>query len=113
MWVDDSGPGLQKGREEAIFEKFERGARESAIPGVGLAGAKLAQLRGGSKGVGAGDADSGGDDSVVGDVDSGQAAQLGAAAATGGTSEAAMLGSEGGGFISVAGALRRNILRAK
>ena len=36
VWVDDSGPGLPKGREEAIFEKFERGARESATPGVGL-----------------------------------------------------------------------------
>lgn len=36
VWVDDSGPGLPKGREKAIFEKFERGARESATPGVGL-----------------------------------------------------------------------------
>ncbi len=36
VWVDDSGPGLPRGREEAIFEKFERGARESATPGVGL-----------------------------------------------------------------------------
>ncbi|MNZ40707.1 Sensor protein KdpD [compost metagenome] len=34
--VDDHGPGLPKGREEALFEKFERGARESATPGVGL-----------------------------------------------------------------------------
>ncbi|MDE2368021.1 MAG: DUF4118 domain-containing protein [Burkholderiales bacterium] len=34
--VDDQGPGLPAGREEAIFEKFERGARESATPGVGL-----------------------------------------------------------------------------
>ncbi len=34
--VDDDGPGLPRGREEAIFEKFERGARESATPGVGL-----------------------------------------------------------------------------
>jgi len=34
--VDDHGPGLPRGREEAIFEKFERGARESATPGVGL-----------------------------------------------------------------------------
>ena len=32
----DHGPGLPKGREEAIFQKFERGARESATPGVGL-----------------------------------------------------------------------------
>ncbi len=34
--VDDEGPGLPRGREEAIFEKFERGERESATPGVGL-----------------------------------------------------------------------------
>jgi two-component system, OmpR family, sensor histidine kinase KdpD len=34
--VDDRGPGLPTGREAAIFEKFERGARESATPGVGL-----------------------------------------------------------------------------
>ncbi|MEZ7912968.1 MAG: DUF4118 domain-containing protein [Propionivibrio sp.] len=36
LWVDDHGPGLPPGREEAIFEKFERGRRESATPGVGL-----------------------------------------------------------------------------
>jgi two-component system sensor histidine kinase KdpD len=34
--VDDQGPGLPPGREEALFEKFERGERESATPGVGL-----------------------------------------------------------------------------
>jgi two-component system sensor histidine kinase KdpD len=34
--VDDHGKGLPPGREEALFEKFERGARESATPGVGL-----------------------------------------------------------------------------
>lgn len=34
--VDDQGPGLPPGREEAVFEKFERGQRESATPGVGL-----------------------------------------------------------------------------
>ena len=34
--VQDDGPGLPKGREEAIFEKFTRGERESPIPGVGL-----------------------------------------------------------------------------
>jgi two-component system sensor histidine kinase KdpD len=34
--VDDHGPGLPKGREDAIFEKFERGSKESATPGVGL-----------------------------------------------------------------------------
>jgi len=36
VWVDDEGPGLPKGREEAIFEMFERGRKESATPGVGL-----------------------------------------------------------------------------
>jgi two-component system sensor histidine kinase KdpD len=34
--VADKGPGLPKGREEAVFEKFARGERESATPGVGL-----------------------------------------------------------------------------
>lgn len=34
--VDDHGPGLPPGREEAIFEKFERVKKESATPGVGL-----------------------------------------------------------------------------
>jgi two-component system sensor histidine kinase KdpD len=32
----DDGPGLPAGQEEAIFEKFTRGERESARPGVGL-----------------------------------------------------------------------------
>jgi two-component system sensor histidine kinase KdpD len=36
LTVDDHGPGLPPGREEALFQKFERGARESATPGVGL-----------------------------------------------------------------------------
>jgi two-component system sensor histidine kinase KdpD len=39
-WVNvtvyDNGPGLPRGREEAVFEKFVRGERESAKPGVGL-----------------------------------------------------------------------------
>ena len=39
-WIDvtvvDDGPGLRPGSEEAIFEKFTRGERESALPGVGL-----------------------------------------------------------------------------
>lgn len=39
-WIDvtvcDDGPGLHPGSEEAIFEKFTRGERESALPGVGL-----------------------------------------------------------------------------
>lgn len=34
--VDDHGPGLPPGKEESIFEKFERGNKESATPGVGL-----------------------------------------------------------------------------
>jgi len=34
--VADNGPGLPIGREEAVFEKFTRGDRESATPGVGL-----------------------------------------------------------------------------
>ena len=39
-WIDvavrDDGPGLRPGSEETIFEKFTRGERESALPGVGL-----------------------------------------------------------------------------
>ncbi|MEP6873853.1 MAG: two-component system sensor histidine kinase KdpD [Burkholderiales bacterium] len=34
--VSDDGPGLPTGREESLFEKFTRGERESATPGVGL-----------------------------------------------------------------------------
>ncbi|QDQ28893.1 DUF4118 domain-containing protein [Chitinimonas arctica] len=34
--VDDDGPGLPGGREERLFDKFERGESESASPGVGL-----------------------------------------------------------------------------
>jgi two-component system sensor histidine kinase KdpD len=34
--LSDNGPGLPKGHEEALFEKFTRGDRESATPGVGL-----------------------------------------------------------------------------
>lgn len=34
--VADDGPGLPAGQEDAIFEKFTRGERESARPGVGL-----------------------------------------------------------------------------
>jgi two-component system, OmpR family, sensor histidine kinase KdpD len=34
--VSDNGPGLPIGREDAVFEKFTRGDRESATPGVGL-----------------------------------------------------------------------------
>ncbi len=34
--VRDHGPGVAKGQEEAIFDKFTRGQSESATPGVGL-----------------------------------------------------------------------------
>ncbi|MGO9512283.1 MAG: two-component system sensor histidine kinase KdpD [Steroidobacteraceae bacterium] len=34
--VSDNGPGLPKGQEEAVFQKFTRGEREPATPGVGL-----------------------------------------------------------------------------
>jgi two-component system sensor histidine kinase KdpD len=34
--VYDNGPGLPTGQSETIFEKFTRGERESATPGVGL-----------------------------------------------------------------------------
>jgi two-component system sensor histidine kinase KdpD len=34
--VQDHGPGVPAGQEEAIFEKFTRGDAESATPGVGL-----------------------------------------------------------------------------
>src|SRR5271155_3841675 len=34
--MSDDGPGLPTGREEAVFQKFMRGERESATPGVGL-----------------------------------------------------------------------------
>ena len=36
VMVCDSGPGLKPGSEERIFDKFTRGERESALPGVGL-----------------------------------------------------------------------------
>jgi two-component system sensor histidine kinase KdpD len=34
--VEDDGPGIPPGREEAVFEKFTRGGKELATPGVGL-----------------------------------------------------------------------------
>jgi two-component system sensor histidine kinase KdpD len=34
--VSDNGPGIPEGQREAVFEKFTRGSRESATPGVGL-----------------------------------------------------------------------------
>ena len=36
VMVDDHGPGLPKGREESIFQMFERGRKESTTTGVGL-----------------------------------------------------------------------------
>ena len=51
LQVDDTGPGLPPGREAAIFEKFERGRKESATPGVGLGLAicrAIVQAHGGS-----------------------------------------------------------------
>ncbi|TXI25622.1 MAG: hypothetical protein E6Q67_00580, partial [Roseateles sp.] len=34
--VRDQGPGFPPGREAQLFDKFERGDREGATPGVGL-----------------------------------------------------------------------------
>ncbi len=34
--IDDHGPGLPRGKESTIFEKFERGKKENATAGVGL-----------------------------------------------------------------------------
>jgi len=34
--VWDDGPGIPAGKEQLIFDKFSRGNKESAIPGVGL-----------------------------------------------------------------------------
>jgi two-component system sensor histidine kinase KdpD len=36
VMVYDNGPGLAPGSEERMFDKFTRGERESALPGVGL-----------------------------------------------------------------------------
>lgn len=38
LWlsVSDDGPGFRTSRPQELFRKFERGARESATPGVGL-----------------------------------------------------------------------------
>ena len=48
--VYDNGPGLPAGREEAVFEKFTRGERESALPGVGLGLAICRAIIGAHKG---------------------------------------------------------------
>jgi len=36
IWVADNGPGLPAGNPAELFNKFERGHKESATPGVGL-----------------------------------------------------------------------------
>ncbi|WAV91400.1 DUF4118 domain-containing protein [Oxalobacter aliiformigenes] len=36
LTIDDHGPGLPAGQENIIFEKFERGEKENATPGIGL-----------------------------------------------------------------------------
>lgn len=36
LTIDDHGPGLPAGQEHTIFEKFERGDKENAMPGIGL-----------------------------------------------------------------------------
>lgn len=49
--LDDNGPGLPVGREDTVFEKFERGSKETAAPGVGLGLAicrAIVQAHGGS-----------------------------------------------------------------
>jgi two-component system sensor histidine kinase KdpD len=59
--VEDRGPGLPAGRERAIFEKFTRGERESAVPGVGLGLAicrAIVEAHGGT--IGAGNREGGG-----------------------------------------------------
>ncbi|NVM74918.1 two-component system sensor histidine kinase KdpD [Duganella sp. SG902] len=59
--VADDGPGLPPGRAELLFEKFTRGERESAKPGVGLGLAicrAIVEAHGG--GIGAANDDGGG-----------------------------------------------------
>ncbi|WP_373992175.1 DUF4118 domain-containing protein [Duganella sp. BuS-21] len=59
VMVYDDGPGLPAGREEALFEKFTRGERESAKPGVGLGLAicrAIVEAHGGSISAGSGEA---------------------------------------------------------
>lgn len=52
--VDDNGPGLPVGMETRVFEKFTRGEKESAKPGVGLGLAicrAIVEAHGGSVGA--------------------------------------------------------------
>jgi two-component system, OmpR family, sensor histidine kinase KdpD len=50
IWVEDDGPGLPAGKEEELFEKFARGKKESATPGVGLGLAICRAIVGAHKG---------------------------------------------------------------
>jgi two-component system, OmpR family, sensor histidine kinase KdpD len=36
LWVEDAGPGIPSGKEEAIFQTLMRGRSESALAGMGL-----------------------------------------------------------------------------
>jgi len=36
MWVEDAGPGIPPDAQERIFERFERGGQQDAVPGMGL-----------------------------------------------------------------------------
>ena len=66
LTVSDDGPGVPHGLEQAIFEKFTRGERESAMPGVGLGLAicrAIVEAHGGK--ISAGRSDMGGADFVV------------------------------------------------
>jgi two-component system sensor histidine kinase KdpD len=36
VYLDDNGPGLPANMEDSVFEKFTRGEKESAKPGIGL-----------------------------------------------------------------------------
>ena len=59
--VWDNGPGIPAGQEAQIFEKFSRGQKESAIPGIGLGLAicrAIAEVHGGT--ILAGNRDGGG-----------------------------------------------------
>ncbi|MFP6559746.1 DUF4118 domain-containing protein [Paraburkholderia sp. B3] len=53
--IDDNGPGLPAGMGERIFEKFTRGGKESAKPGIGLGLAicrAIVEAHGGTIGAG-------------------------------------------------------------
>ncbi len=58
--LDDDGPGLPRHKEQAIFELFERGRKESATPGVGLGLAICRAIVGAHGGTIAGETRAGG-----------------------------------------------------